>query len=135
MAARNLKYKVLLVLFGIAFLSALTLFSMPTAEVCNPEEGCSVVKHSEHSESFGVKNSLIGVVAFGLSIALVGWHLKFPNNHKKNLINFGTLFGGLVGGHFIYLQAFSLESFCKYCIIADTSILISVIVVLLRWKE
>ncbi|MFB6246279.1 MAG: vitamin K epoxide reductase family protein [Candidatus Pacearchaeota archaeon] len=132
---KNLKYKLLLVFVGLAFLSALNLLSMPTSEVCNPGAGCSVVKHSIHSESFGIKNSLIGVVAFGLTIFLVSWHLKFPRVYKKNLINYGIVLGSLVAGYFIYLQAFELKSFCKYCMVADTSILISLIVVLLRWKE
>lgn len=131
----NLKYKLLIVFFGLAFLSALVLVSTPVSEVCNPDEGCSVVNHSEHAESFGIKNSIIGLVSFGFMLILIGWHLAYPANYKKNLVNYLTVFGSIFGAYFIYLQAFELGAFCKYCMTADTSILISLIIVLLKWKE
>lgn len=131
----NLKYKILILLFGISLLSSLILSLIPIPVVCDPGVGCDVVQTSIYNNTFGIKNSYYGVAIFFLLILLTFSHIQKPSKTKKMLIHSAVILGSIVALYFIYLQVFVLQAFCKYCMIVDISTLLSLALVLWKWKE
>ena len=132
---KNIKYKILLVLFGISLISSLVLSLIPVPVVCDPGVGCDVVQTSSYNQTFGIKNSYYGVVVFLFLIFLTIFQIKNPAKNKKLLIHSAVIVGSLISLYFLYLQKFTLQAYCKYCLIIDISILISLGIIIWKWRE
>lgn len=129
------KYHILLFLFLISLASSLVLSFTPVSLVCNFNVGCDVVHYSNYNFTFGIQNSHYGVVIFALGAFLIYSHIKEPNKNKKLIIYLAVILGALVAFYFLYIQQFILGVYCKYCLVVDFSLLASLIVILIKWKE
>jgi len=129
------KYILLLALFLISLFSSLTLLLSPVEEICNIEEGCSIVQHSSYAKTLGIENSVFGVAIFSLLIFLTLWQIRKPNKYNWRVIKISTIIGSLVAIYFLYLQQFVLGAYCKYCLVIDLSLLLALFLVLFNRKN
>jgi uncharacterized membrane protein len=81
-----------------------------------PKEWCHTVQHSPQSKTFGIPNSVAGLVMY-LLIALLGYLFitgSAPLLPLQVVIGFGFLFSL----YFMYVQAFVLRAFCTWCVLS-----------------
>ena len=130
-----MKYKLLLVIFIIGLIGSLLISLTPTSKICSPNEGCDAVLNSKYAETFGVRNSHYGIIIFTAISLITLFHLKNPSNKKRKIIHLAIIFGALIASYLIYLQYHTLNSYCKYCLVVDTSLIIGLLIVLLTWKH
>lgn len=127
-----MKYKTILIIFIVALISS-TLFSLNTP--CNAQNTCEKTKTSQYSLFSKVNNGYLGMAIF-LFMALITFsHIKNPKKFKKTIIHTGIIIGSVIALYFIYLQQFVLKSYCKYCIVIDIGVLISLIIAISTWKK
>ena len=117
-----------------SFLASLILSTMTIQQACGEDTGCTIVQSSEYEETFGIKNSHFGLVAFSVLAILSLLELRKPNKYKRKLLKTGLIFGGIFALYFLYLQVFMLSAVCKYCLVVDFGALISLGLVFLRDK-
>ena len=133
---KKFKYEILLVLAIISLLSSLILSFTPTPESCDINGGdCGPVYSSPYNYTFGIKNSYFGVVIFLFLSLLIYYQIKKPNNTKRNIIHITVIFGSIVALSFLYIQQFVLNAYCKYCVIVNISMLLSLLVIIFNWKR
>ena len=130
-----MKYKFLFWLFLFAFVASLILSLTPVSEICDPEKGCEIVQHSSYASTLGIKNSFYGSIIFALTLLLILSHMKKPEEYKKQITHAIIIFSSVVAIYFIYLQQFVLNSYCKYCLVVDVSILIALLIIIFGWKK
>jgi len=129
------KYKILLVLFIIAFISSAVLSFIPLERACGGiQTTCYAVQTSQYEITLGIKNAYSGLVAFLLIGFLAFLQIKNPNKERKDLIKYGVVFASLIALYLLYIQFFVLNAVCKYCMVIDSTTLISLGIVLF-WKE
>ncbi|MBI4116477.1 hypothetical protein HY449_01915 [Candidatus Pacearchaeota archaeon] len=120
-----MKYWFMLVFILFALGSSVVLAFEPLSEICNVEQGCSVIQNSTYAYMFGIKNSVYGVGIFSLlSLAIIIQIFK-PNNKNEKLIRMSLFVGMLIAIYFLSLQIFVLKAYCKYCLVADFSVIIA----------
>ena len=129
------KHKIFLFIFSLCFLSSLILAVKTIQPICTT--GCDLVTTSKYAETFGIKNSIYGVVIFSFLSILTYSHTRKPSRRKKIIINLGIIGGSIIAIYFLYLQHFILNAYCKYCLVVDISLVISLAVLLisLRYEE
>lgn len=128
-------YHILSLIFFISLVISLVLTLTPTPNICSPTEGCNIVLTSTYASILGVKNSLVGIFAFLTLTIFSLMQIKKQTRKKKNFILFGVIVGSAISLCFIYLQAFIIHSWCKYCLVVDVGLLISLIVIVLSKKN
>jgi len=120
-----MKYWMVLVFILLALGSSAVLAFEPLSVVCNVEQGCSLVQNSSYARTFEVKNSVYGVGIFSvLSLVAILQILK-PGRKKEKFLKFSLFIGTLIAIYFLFLQLFVLKAYCKYCLIADFSVIIA----------
>lgn len=129
------KYKILLGLFFLSLIVSLILSFIPTQDICSVELGCNVVQNSSYNFFLGIKNSFFGIVIFAMLVLMVYAQIRYHLGYRRKLINYAVIAGSLIALYFLYLQAFVLHAFCKYCIVVDASMLISLILTIIWWEE
>ncbi len=118
-----MKYWLMLLFVLLALGSSAALAFEPLSEICNVEQGCSVVQNSTYAYTFGIKNSIYGVGIFSiLSLAILMQILKQSGRNEK-FIKISLFIGTLIAIYFLFLQIFVLKAYCKYCFVADLSII------------
>jgi len=122
------KYKILLVLFVVCLVGSLILAVTPTPPICT--KGCDVVQTSKYAYTLGIKNNFYGVIIFAILVWLTSAQIKKQTHKKKKIIMYTTIIGSIIALYFLYLQEFVLHSYCKYCLVVDISILISLGIIL-----
>ena len=127
---KNIKYKILLVLFVISLASSMALSIVPEQELCSIQSGCEVVHYSSYNYTFGIQNSYYGVVIFFFLSAFTLFYLIKPSMGKKAFINLAIIIGFVISLYFMYVQVFLLKAFCKYCLVVDLSVIISLILII-----
>ena len=125
-----MKYKILFVLFTIALISSVLLSFSKPAEICSPTEGCDKVINSEYASTLGIKNSYVGIGIFIIMLMIIYSQNKNSKKHKKVIIHAGIIAGTLIALHFLYLQQFVIQSYCKYCLIVDFSLILGLFTIL-----
>jgi uncharacterized membrane protein len=128
-------YHLLFVIFLICFIVSSIITFTPTPAICNPGDGCDVVLTSSYAETFGIKNSAIGMIGFGILTILTLLQIINKSNKKRNFIFLGIAIGSLIALYFIFLQAFVLQAWCKYCMVVDVGLLISLGLITISKKE
>lgn len=128
-----MKNKTLLAIFIICFVAALILATVPPEQACGlpgeEENGCTIVSKSEYAKTIGINNSYLGLVAFTILILLTISHMRKPKRHKLLFKKTIIIPMGIGALYFIYLQAFVIQAFCKYCMVIDIGILLSIIII------
>ena len=125
-----MKNKILLTIFTICFVASLVLVTIPIEQACGlGESGCSAVANSQYSKTFGISNSLLGVIAFLILMTLTLSHMNNPKKHKEIFQKTIIIPMAITALYFIFLQLFVLKAICPYCMIVDTGILISTIII------
>jgi len=133
---KKFKYEILLVLAIISLLSSLILSFTPVPEFCDVDGGdCDVVYSSSYNYTFGIKNSYYGVCIFLFLSLLIYYQIKKPTNTKRNIIHIIIIFGTIVASSFLYIQQFILNAYCKYCVIVDVCMLLSLLIIIFNWKK
>jgi len=132
---KNIKYQIILGLILLALISSLILSLKPVSEICDINSECEIVYYSQYNSLFGFQNSYFGVVIFTFLIALILSYFINPTNNKKTIINLIIFVGSLLALYFLYIQNFILQAYCKYCLIVDLSMVISLILILPELKK
>lgn len=135
MHIKDYKYQIILVLFIISLIASMILSFTPVSEFCNPSQGCNVVHNSEYNFTFGIQNSHYGILIFLTLSIITFFQIKKPSKEKKNIIHAAIIIGSLIALYFIYIQGFILNSYCKYCLVVDLSVLASLAIILITWKK
>ena len=132
-----MKYKIFLILFIISLISSTILAIQDSGndQFCDPGEGCSIIKNSEYSSTFGIKNSYFGVIIFLLLSILTVAQIKYPRTIRGQLINWGIFLGSATAIYFIYLQKFVIKAYCKYCLTIDIRMLVALLVLIISWRK
>src|SRR3989344_6450449 len=130
----GMKYWTILIFILLALGSSAVLAFEPLSEVCNVEQGCSVVQNSTYAYTFGVKNSVYGVGIFSLLSLAILLQIFKPNDKNEKFIKLSLFIGALTAIYFLSLQVFVLKAYCKYCFIADFSVIIAFGISLLEKK-
>ncbi|MBI3334159.1 vitamin K epoxide reductase family protein [Candidatus Pacearchaeota archaeon] len=129
-----MKYGILLVIFILCLISSAVLAIQEEPLLCKGgESGCSAVTTSPYAYTFGIKNSQFGVAIFLFLSALTFLQLKKPTKIQRRIIYVGIIIGAAFAFYFLYLQQFVLHAYCVYCLVVDTLMLISLII-LLTWQ-
>ncbi|MDP3965921.1 MAG: vitamin K epoxide reductase family protein [archaeon] len=133
------KYWIIIVLMILATLASLVLSFISLQEACSvlggDPLGCTVVQTSEYeSILLGIKNAHIGLIAFPILAILSFLELKRPNKHQKRAITIGMVLGSLLAIYFLYIQFFVLNAICKYCLVVDFAVLLSMALIIF-WDE
>lgn len=130
-----MKNPILLPIFIVCFIASAILSFIPAEEACGgTETGCYAVNTSEYTNTIGIKNSYFGLIAFGSLIVLTTSQMRKPKKYKKILITIGIIAGSLFAVYYLYLQIFVIKALCKYCIVIDSGILLSLIL-LFTWRQ
>ena len=96
---------------------ALTHFKRK-ALICPLNHNCSTVTESKWSSIFGIRNDYLGFL-FYLSLIIIGLFSIFLPASAERLFKFALIatLGGFIFSWFLFaVQAFSLKSFCLYCV-------------------
>lgn len=127
------KYFFLLIIFLLSFTSSLVLTITPTPPVCIA--GCDVVTTSKYASTLGIKNSIYGTFIFAILTAITFLQIKSPSANKRKIIHSGVILGTIVAIYFIYLQIFTLFSYCKYCLVVDIGLIIALFIIIFSWRK
>lgn len=135
---KNPKYIVLLALFFISLISAgiLVLYDFkPLPQICNVGEGCYVVKNSSYNTLFfNIPNEYLSLGFFLVIFLLTIYQFVNPTKEKDFAINMGVVLMSIFALYSIYLQAFIIKAYCKYCMTMDISVLLALILILIFRK-
>jgi len=100
------------------YLALKTLFGSPIT--CSAfSGGCDIVAQSKYSDFLGVPISMLGVLFYAAIIIVITYYLQRRTIKSLEWIVYGLLFGGLFSLYLLALQAFVIEAWCLYCIVAD----------------
>jgi uncharacterized membrane protein len=99
---------------------------------CGVGSGCLAVRLSPYSKLYGLPLPPLGLAAYvGLFIlSLASW--------SREVLRVGVILNGLgalAACVLIYLQAFEIRAFCKWCVAVDASAIVAFIVAVLLYVE
>ncbi len=103
-------------------IDTIKLIENPTADLpcnLNPFVSCTSVATSWQGEVFGFPNSLLGITAFAMLLA-IGVMLFSGGRSRKPLwllVNFGTFIALIFVFWFFYQSVYNIGSLCLYCMI------------------
>ena len=130
---KKYKYQILFGLFLISFSASLVLSLTPTPPICS--QGCDIVQASSYATTLGIKNSVYGVFIFLILLFITVLQTQKKDKFKENIINAGIVLGSIVALYFLYIQHFILHAYCRYCLIVDFSLVLSLAVLLITWRK
>ncbi len=97
---------------------------------CGVGSGCMAVRMSPYSKLFGVPLPTWGLLAFGSLFVFV---MAARSRAQHLAVAVIAWLGALVAGYLVYLQAYEIRAFCKWCVMADVSTLVAAIVATLLY--
>ena len=112
----------------LATIASIILSFIPLEQACgkgNSGDSCLIVQTSQYETTFGIKNAHMGLIAFPILAILAIFEIKRPRIYQKKAITLGIIIGSLFALYFLYIQIFILHAICKYCLITDLAILLS----------
>ena len=112
----------------IATIASVVLSFIPLDQACGNgtlSDSCLIVQTSEYETTFGMKNAHMGLIAFPILAILTILEIKRPRKYQKKVITTGMILGSLFALYFLYIQFFVLNAICKYCLVTDIAILLS----------
>jgi len=84
---------------------------------CDVGSGCAAVRMSPYSRLFNVPLPVLGLLAFG---SLFAFSMAARSRAQHAVVAALSTLGALAAGYLVYLQAFEIHAFCKWCVLADT---------------
>lgn len=130
-----MKYKIFLLVFVLSLISSIILTSNSSSIICKPGNGCDTVNSSVYGSTFGIKNSVYGIFIFSFMIVLTLFHMKKQSRHTRNIIHLAIILGSLIAIYFLYLQIFTIKSFCELCLLVDFGLLTALLFMFYLWKH
>jgi uncharacterized membrane protein len=112
-----------LIYFAIVGLSALgllisayILYTQRTGKKlsCLIGDKCDIVTKSEYSKTFGIENSLLGVLYYGGLLAVIALGIPVPGL----LVLLVSAVSSLFSLYLVYIQFFVLRELCDYCMLS-----------------
>ena len=98
---------------------------------CGVGSGCMAVRLSPYSRLFNIPLPTWGLLVFGSLFAFV---MAARSRTQHLVIAVAAAIGALVAGVLVYLQAFEIKAFCKWCVMADSSTLVAAITAWLLYR-
>jgi len=95
-----------------------------------PKEWCRKVQYSPRSKTFGIPNSLAGLLMYA-GIFILTWFYAAGSIALWPIQLIVTV-GFLFSMYFTYVQAFVLRAFCTWCVVSALNFTIMVLAVWLR---
>lgn len=130
----NLKYKIILLILILSLMASIVLHVLPLAKACGQSEGCTIVNTSKYEKTFGIKNSLIGIIGFSFLIIILISYLIKKTNLKFRIFTIGILFSLVVSLYFLGIQIYILGAICKYCMIIDIGAIMNFFIMVF-WRD
>lgn len=135
MDKRLYKASIFLVVIGILVSIYMTIYKLTDNNaMCLGNGGCSAVNASKYSEIYGVPVGFVGVVGYGVILAL---HLLENRNEfmRRNAILF--LFGLALTGflftlYLIYVEIAILKALCPFCVTSQVIMTVVFIISVIR---
>lgn len=104
--------------------------------ICVGPHDCDVVLQSKYNKTFSIHNDLLGLV-FYLFAILTQLLLLWPGCRFPEFVLGAFLFALLVSLimsiRFVYLMAFTLQSWCSWCIGSAVTVLLMTLVVIIAF--
>lgn len=119
------KYTIILVLMILATIASIILSFVPLSQACGNSESCNIVNTSQYEKIFGIKNAHLGLIAFPILSILTILELRKSKRYQKKLITLGMTIGSAFAIYFLFIQFIVLKAVCKYCLVVDLGVLIS----------
>lgn len=129
------KYIIILILMILATVASIILSTMTLEQACGENSGCTIVNNSQYEKTFGIKNAHLGLIAFPILAILTILELRKKNKYRKTLIQLGITTGSIFAIYFLYLQFFVLNAICKYCMVVDIGVIISLGLIFFEEKQ
>ncbi|MBI5538107.1 MAG: thioredoxin domain-containing protein [Deltaproteobacteria bacterium] len=108
----------MLVLVSTAVSSALLYdYKGAAPAFCVTGDGCAKIKESAFASIAGVSTPVLGVLAFGTLFGLT----LLSHKYRRQWMVPVAILGALSAAAFIAIQAFVEHTFCKLCMVVDTS--------------
>lgn len=103
--------------------------------VCPIGGKCEQVVESKYGTTFGIKNEIFGLLYYSALIVGLLLFLFYPP--LANLSKLGIIVAAMLAGAFsiylLFIQAFILQNYCSWCLIAAFINLAILILVILRF--
>ncbi len=81
-----------------------------------PKEWCYKVQHSKYSKTFGIPNSILGLIMY---IAILIMTIAYSMGLLSIIpIIFIICFGLLFSFYFLYIQKYILKAYCTWCVLS-----------------
>ena len=126
----KIKYKIILGIFIVAFISSLFLSQgfacTTTCDITSPKINSFIMDKE--------MNGYLGMIIFFFLSLITFYQIRNPTITKRKLIYAGIIVGSVIALYFIYLQIFVLQAFCRYCMIIDVGLLICLGLIIHKWK-
>ena len=133
MKKSKIKYFTLLGIFAICLIGSIVLSFVPPEEACGGvDSSCYVVQTSSYEKTLGTNNAYFGLIAFSALILLCFSYIKNEKKYKKKMVFFGVVIGSIFSAYFIYLQFFKIRAVCKYCMVIDIGMILSLLIMLIK---
>jgi len=129
------KYIIILIMLVLATAASIVLSFVSLNQACGQNQGCTIINTSKYETTLGIKNAHIGLIAFPILAILTILELKKSNKYRKKLLQIGIIVGSAFAIYFLYIQIFLLKALCKYCLVVDIGVLISLGVIFLKEKS
>ncbi len=91
---------------------------------CGVGSGCMAVRMSPYSRLFNIPLPTWGLFAFG---GLFGVAMIARSRVQHRIVAVLAALGALAACYLIYLQAFAIQAFCMWCVMADVSAFVAAI--------
>ena len=125
-------YAIILIIFVASFVasSILSFANMNEgSKFCNKEGACGSIQNSKYGYTFNIKNSHYGFAIFGILSIITLFQIIKPSKQKEKIIKSSIIAGSIIAIYFLYLQFFVIHKFCKYCLIVDIGLLVSLLLI------
>lgn len=130
----NKNYILISLLFILALAFSLYLELNPVPKICLAGENCDYVRSTKYAELFGISLTKYAIVIFSIIISL---SIYYAIKNKENLYlnSFVYICSGFAL-YFISLQIFVIKKICIYCLIIDSLVITSSLILLInKWKK
>ena len=89
-----------------------------SAVVCIAGGGCETVQESDYAAIAGVPVAVLGLIAYGVILALIAWDAPIARLSAATIALMGLLFGA----YLLALQLFVIDAICVWCLANDVLI-------------